>query len=142
MIHYEMPAVMMSHVVYSQCDSLPASFSAYWISQVLRKEIGFQGAVFSDDLTMKATEIIGDYTERARLALEAGCDMVLICNNPGGRDSVLGKLSDLSSPVSHLRLARMHGKQQMDMQTLRSSERWKRVQEILKEIDPEPFLEI
>ena len=142
MVHYEMPAVMMSHIVYSQCDSRPASFSSYWISRILREEVGFQGAVFSDDLSMKATEVIGDYTERARLALAAGCDMVLICNNPEGRNSVLGQLSDMSSPVSHLRLVRMHGKCQADLQMLRSSERWHFVQEILKEIDPEPSLEL
>lgn len=142
MSHYEMAAMMVAHIVYSKADPLPAGFSGYWIRDILRKEIGFQGAVFSDDLSMKATEVIGDYVARARLALEAGCDMILICNNPEGRNSVLGKISDLSDPVSHLRLVRMHGKGSTDRSKLMTSERWSRARHVLSELEPEMSLDL
>ncbi len=142
MIHYGLPAVMMSHVVYSQCDAMPAGFSSYWIARVLRGELGFQGAVFSDDLSMKATEVFGGYLQRARMALAAGCDMVLVCNNPQARDDLLGKLRDFDNPVSHLRLVRMHGKPGPDLAGLRKTRRWQRARDILRDIDPEPSLDL
>jgi beta-N-acetylhexosaminidase len=142
MIHYGMAAVMAAHVVYPEVDSQPAGFSSRWLGEVLRDELAFQGVVFSDDLSMVAAESAGDYVDRARTALLAGCDMVLVCNNPDGRNQVLDGLSDLDNPVSHLRLARMHGKHGMSRDALRASDHWKEAVRIVEEYDPEPLLDM
>jgi beta-N-acetylhexosaminidase len=86
-------AVMPAHVVYPSVDSKPAGFSAIWIKQILRKQLGFEGVVFSDDLTMQAASVAGSVTDRAEHAIEAGCDMVLVCNSPSQAEKVLDGLS-------------------------------------------------
>jgi beta-N-acetylhexosaminidase len=77
-------SVMPAHVVYAQVDSRPAGFSAKWLGEILRGELGFQGAVVSDDLSMEGARLIDgrrvSYTGAALAALEAGCDLVPLCN--------------------------------------------------------------
>lgn len=140
MIHYDLAAVMMAHVVYADVDALPAGFSARWIQGVLRKQLGFQGVVFSDDLSMEGAAVMGDHLARARASLQAGCDMVLVCNNPAGRNQVLDGLSDLDNPVSHLRLTRMHGKHPVDWDALHASRTWREALEMVRACEPEPLL--
>ena len=102
--------IMMAHVIYEQVDSAPAGFSSHWIQQVLRNQLGFEGVVFSDDLNMAGAEIAGNFSQRAAASLEAGCDMLLVCNNPQGADEVLDSLKAYNNPVSQLRLVRLHGR--------------------------------
>lgn len=78
----KLDAVMPAHVVYSQVDEKPAGFSSKWIKQILRTQIGFKGAVFSDDLSMQGAHFIKDISQRVKVSLDSGCDMVLICNHP------------------------------------------------------------
>jgi beta-N-acetylhexosaminidase len=103
-------AVMPAHVVYPEVDSRPAGFSPVWIKEVLRERLGFDGVVFSDDLSMQGAAAFGGIVERTRAALDAGCDMVLVCNDPAAADHVLAELRWEPSPVSLARLARMHGR--------------------------------
>lgn len=142
MIHYDIAALMMAHVIYDQVDSLPASFSRHWIKDILRAQMGFQGAVFSDDLSMVAAHSVGSYSERAQLALQAGCDMVLVCNSPEGRNEVLANCASLDNPASHLRLVRMHGKHSLSWGQLRQTIEWTEAVELIKKYDLEPLLDM
>jgi beta-N-acetylhexosaminidase len=103
-------AIMPSHVVYPKVDARPAGFSPVWIRDVLRERLRFDGVVFSDDLSMVGAAAAGGVVERVRKALEAGCDMALVCNDPAAADEVLANLRWEQSPVSLARLARMHGR--------------------------------
>ena len=116
--------VMTAHVIYRGLDEMPASFSAYWIQQELRSRLGFDGAVFCDDLSMKATRDYGSMSIRATRALEAGCDMVLVCNDRPGAQKTVAALREYSNPLSLVRLARLHGTGQVSREALLDSETW------------------
>lgn len=103
--------IMPAHVVYPKVDDRPAGFSTVWLKEVLRGRLGFGGVIFSDDLSMEGAGVAGGTVERAQAALAAGCDMVLVCNNPRAVDELFGGLSYSMPAVSLARLARMHGKQ-------------------------------
>lgn len=119
-----LPAVMMAHVVYERVDSRPASFSPRWIEHELRGELGFVGAVFSDDLTMQGASVMGTMPERVAAALQAGCDMTLICNNRSGVLETLERLKFEPDPLAGIRLARLRGRTQLSRAELLASERW------------------
>ncbi len=122
-------AVMTAHVIYRNVDRLPATFSRFWIEEVLRGRLGFQGAVFSDDLGMAGAAVAGDILARAEAALAAGCDMILVCNDPEGAGMVVEKLRWPDTPLSHLRLARMHGRPAPARQELLAAPQWKKAVE-------------
>lgn len=124
MIHYGIEAMMPAHVIYPEADNRPAGFSEYWLKHVLRNELGFQGVIFSDDLSMAAAEEAGSYAERAHDALAAGCDMVLVCNNPEGADEALDALKDYEDPAAQSRLLRMHGRGDLTQAQLHEDPRW------------------
>jgi beta-N-acetylhexosaminidase len=106
-----LPAVMAAHVVYPEVDPLPASLSPRWIGGILRGELGFQGAVFADDLSMAgAASLFGDITARAEQALAAGCDVLPVCNDREAVARLLDTLRKPVSPVTRLRLVRLHGR--------------------------------
>jgi beta-N-acetylhexosaminidase len=84
--------VMPAHVVYPAVDSRTAGFSRHWIDSVLRNDLGFTGAVFSDDLLMAGAAGEGSVVDRAKAALAAGCDFALVCNDLAAMDSVLESL--------------------------------------------------
>ncbi|MCO4878002.1 beta-N-acetylhexosaminidase [Paraburkholderia caribensis] len=100
-------SVLPGHVIYPKVDSKPAGFSRVWIQDILRTRLGFEGAIFSDDLSMEAARQGGTLTQAATAALEAGVDMVLICNQPDEAGKVLDALSFMPSEESRQRLERM-----------------------------------
>ncbi len=109
LIDMGLAAIMPAHVIYPKCDAAPAGFSRFWLLKVLRGELNFQGMIFSDDLTMEGAAVAGDITARVLAALQAGCDMALICNRPELADEVLARLDFEWSAASRVRLARLHG---------------------------------
>jgi beta-N-acetylhexosaminidase len=137
-----MNGVMVAHVLYSQIDSQPAGFSEYWLRGVLRRTIGFQGVIFSDDLSMGGAEWAGDYVQRAQLALNAGCDMVLVCNQPEHAAKVVESLSDYHDPAAQLRLARMHGKTFPEPRALKNNRRWREAIRLMEHCESELWLDM
>lgn len=135
-------AVMLAHVVYSRVDPQPAGFSPYWIQNQLRSALGFDGAVFCDDLSMKATVEFGSMPRRAELALGAGCDMVLVCNDRPAAQATVAALSDWSNPPSLVRLARLHGTGQVLRETLQASDEWQYASERMTRYLDRPELEL
>lgn len=98
-------AIMPAHVIYPEVDAMPAGFSKVWLQSILRKKLGYQGVILSDDISMKAVVKFGDYPTRAQMALNAGCDIVSVCNNRKGLLEVLSKLGNYHSPESLARLS-------------------------------------
>ena len=106
-----MGAVMPAHVIYPKVDSKPAGFSSVWLQRILREKIGFQGIIFSDDLMMEGASTAGGVVARANAALNAGCDMALLCNDPRAADSLLEGLERRPiQPTLARRLDKMRGR--------------------------------
>ncbi len=119
-----LPAVMVAHIQFPQVDPQPASFSRRWVSGVLRGELGFQGAVFADDLSMAGAASVGDITRRAEHALEAGCDVLPVCNDRPAVRLLLGKLRRQPDAATGMRLVRMRGRHGLDRARLMASAQW------------------
>ncbi len=110
MIDFGVAGIMPAHVIYPRVDPNPAGFSSVWLKDILRKRLGFEGVIFSDDLSMAGAHVAGGPVQRAEAALKAGCDMVLLCNKPDDADELLAGLHYTLPAVGVMRLLRMHGK--------------------------------
>lgn len=100
-------AVMPAHVIYPAVDAQPAGYSTIWLREILRGQFGFDGMIFSDDLGMAGAHGAGDMLARADLALAAGCDMVLVCNDLPAADRLLAQWQVSPAPELQRRVDRM-----------------------------------
>ena len=86
--------IMPAHITFPAIDPDSVGFSKFWLQQVLRDQLGFDGVIFSDDLAMKGADVAGGYVQKAQLALDAGCDMILVCNDRAGALEVLDFMTE------------------------------------------------
>ena len=115
-------AVMPAHITFPSVDPDSVGFSSFWLNDVLRGKLGFEGIIFSDDLTMKGADIAGGYVDKAKLALKAGCDMILVCNCPQGAVEVLSYMESANISQSS-KLASMVAKRSISWSDLEGSSR-------------------
>lgn len=131
--------LMPAHVIYKQVDERPAGFSPFWLREVLRRRLGFEGAVFSDDLSMAGAAYAGGTVDRARMALEAGCDMVLVCNAPPAAEQVLDAFSGEGHRTERsARLDRMRGRFPLSRAALLDSAEWRDATRRLAALEDNP----
>ena len=124
LIEKGLDAIMTAHIIYPEVDSQPAGFSSIWLQDILRKKLSFDGVIFSDDLGMEGASVAGGFVERAEAATEAGCDMVLVCNNRAGAIEVIDKANIKQSEQSAMRLNRMKGQAFMNRSALLDTKQW------------------
>ncbi|WP_151956613.1 beta-N-acetylhexosaminidase [Acinetobacter guillouiae] len=130
----QLDALMPAHVIYEKVDPNPAGFSPYWIQTILRQELQFDGVLFSDDLSMQAACVAGGADARIRAALDAGCDMGLVCNNRESACIALAGIENLPLP-NQARLERMRGKiPQISIgETFDLGNEWQAVKKVIEE---------
>jgi len=130
-------AIMPAHVIYNNVDSNAAGFSEFWLQKVLRERLGFTGMIFSDDLNMVgASSISDDYSERAFQAIQAGCDMALICNNRAAAIEVVNGRHYHTSLMSEMRMTQMQGRSKIskiNFDDLKHNAKWKKYLALLQE---------
>jgi beta-N-acetylhexosaminidase len=137
-----LPGVMVAHVLFPGVDPAPASLSRRWIQNALREELRFEGAVFTDDLSMGGAAEFGDIVARASAALAAGCDVLPVCNDRASVTKLLDELKFDIDPAAHLRLVRMRGRAAPEREALYAGEAWRASQDLLARSAAAPRLHL
>jgi beta-N-acetylhexosaminidase len=135
-------SVMAAHVVFADVDGLPAGFSSRWLQDELRGRLGFDGAIFTDDLSMAGAGVVGDMVERSRAALAAGCDVLSLCNNRQGVLQVIDSLQGSGDPLSQVRMARLHGRPGESREALQASTEWQACESAVRGCMERPDLKL
>lgn len=134
LIEEDVAGMMAAHVLYPGVDpEAPASFSRRWLTTILRGRLGYRGAVFSDDLCMSGAAGMGDLVTRARRALAAGCDMVLVCES-GEAGALLDRLEPRDDTAATARLLALRGRGHGSLKRLRLQRRWRNAVRHLDEL--------
>ena len=133
MIASAVEGIMTAHVIYPQIDELPPTFSHYWLKEILRKQLAYKGLIFSDDLSMAGAKVAGGPFQRAKAAINAGCDMILVCNDTAALDEVIDGLSAGSLLLPGARLDAFEPKIQI-ADGLRQSSNWQLAVDSVTEI--------
>ena len=126
--------IMPAHITFPAVDPDSVGFSSFWLQTILRKRLGFEGVIFSDDLTMKGADIAGGYVDKAKLALDAGCDMILVCNCPEGAIEVLDFMASAAVDGSD-KIAGMRASQSISWDDLENHPRRLEIIKKLQELD-------
>ena len=137
-----LPGVMVAHVLFPAVAPQPASLSRRWVQNGLREELRFEGAVFTDDLSMGGAAEYGDIVARATAALAAGCDVLPVCNDRPAVAKLLDELACDALPSSHLRLVRMRGRAAPERDELVAGDAWRASQELLARSSAAPRLSL
>lgn len=132
MIKSGINAIMAAHIIFPQVDKLPVGYSPHWLQVVLRKQLGFTGTIFSDDLTMEGANISANYADRVEAAREAGCDFALVCNNRSGVVQVLDTLVTEKHLLSQEKWRPLLGKLSGHY---RETERWQTMHDLLQQLN-------
>ncbi|MCP5175856.1 MAG: beta-N-acetylhexosaminidase [Moraxellaceae bacterium] len=130
----KLQGIMPAHVIYPEVDNKPAGFSAIWLQDLLRQKMSFNGVIFSDDLSMEGAGVVGGYADRANAALEAGCDMVLACNNRAGAIQILEYLEKYPNKPNQARFDALRGKGKLAWNDLPHSPQWIAAEEAIRSI--------
>lgn len=129
----QIQGVMPAHVIFSEVDSQPVGYSRYWLQSILKQSLNFDGVIFSDDLSMVGAGEHLTYTEKAQKAIEAGCDMVLICNNKDAVQQVLSNIDDIAQVNSKALMLRSSNKTTLN--ELQHNPRWQNAVKLAKSIN-------
>lgn len=130
----KLDAIMPAHIVFPAVDPLPVGFSPYWVKSLLKQEWGFNGVVFSDDLTMEGAATVGGCARRAELALAAGCDVILVCNNRQSALETIDYIASRKEPAGLSGLEKMRVLKPLDAGALRASARWQKAVDELSRV--------
>ena len=133
---------MVAHILFPAVDPAPASLSRRWIQNALREELRFEGAVFTDDLSMGGAAEFGDIVARADAALAAGCDVLPVCNDRASVAKLLDELKVEAEPAAHLRLVRMRGRAAPEREELFAGDAWRASQDLLARSAAAPKLNL
>ncbi len=126
--------IMPAHVIYPAVDDRPAGFSPVWLREILREQLGFDGAIISDDLNMAAAKARGDIVKRAEQALAAGCDLLLALNEPAEAERLLHGLDHPVRPVSQARRIALHGRPRFNVKKMRQQPQYALAQRYLEQL--------
>jgi len=127
----QLDALMPAHVIFPDVDDDAVGFSSLWLKEILRKKLAFDGVIFSDDLSMEGAACIGGYTERAEAAQQAGCDMLLLCNNRAGCIEVIDNANIEINSLSTYRLKKLLKTHSFNYESLTSNEDWQAASKLL-----------
>jgi len=126
-------ALMPAHIIFPEVNHEAVGFSAYWLKNILRKDLGFNGVIFSDDLSMEGASCVGGYVERAEAAQQAGCDMLLLCNNRESCIEVIDNANISIDEISNQRLLGLLKTSTSGLSELKSNAHWQHAHKVLAE---------